>query len=77
MSLDMADGLGRQTRVVKQGSTLRQPCYIRSMRDRLFFPLAILFALAMIAVAMVWPRGMGAATPSFGGAPPPAASTPR
>ena len=47
------------------------------MRDRLFFPLATLFALAMIAVAMVWPRGMGAATPSFGSPPPPAASAPQ
>ncbi len=35
------------------------------MRDRLFFPLAALLALAMIAVALVWPRGMGATHPSF------------
>ena len=35
------------------------------MRDRVFFPLAALFALGMIAVALVWPRGMGASFPSF------------
>ena len=35
------------------------------MRDRVFFPLAALFALGMIALALIWPRGMGAAYPSF------------
>lgn len=35
------------------------------MRDRVFFPLAALAALAMIALALIWPRGMGAAFPSF------------
>ena len=35
------------------------------MRDRVFFPLAALLALAMIAAALIWPRGMGAALPSF------------
>jgi len=35
------------------------------MRDRVFFPLAALLALAMIALALIWPRGMGAAHPSF------------
>jgi len=35
------------------------------MRDRVFFPLAALAALAMIALAVIWPRGMGAAFPSF------------
>lgn len=35
------------------------------MRDRVFFPLAALAALAMIALALIWPRGMGAALPSF------------
>lgn len=35
------------------------------MRDRVFFPLAALLALAMIALAVIWPRGMGAAYPSF------------
>jgi len=29
------------------------------MRDRVFFPLAALLALGMIAVALIWPRGMG------------------
>ena len=44
---------------------MRGPCYIPFMRDRVFFPLAALAALAMIAVALIWPRGMGAAFPSF------------
>ena len=35
------------------------------MRDRVFFPLAALLALAMIALALIWPRGMGANYPSF------------
>jgi len=35
------------------------------MRDRVFFPLAALLALGMIAVALIWPRGMGANYPSF------------
>jgi hypothetical protein len=42
------------------------------LRDRFFFPLCLLAALAMIALAIVWPRGMGAAEPSFGPAAPPA-----
>jgi hypothetical protein len=44
---------------------MRAPCYIRSMRDRVFFPFAALLALGMIALALIWPRGMGAAYPSF------------
>lgn len=35
------------------------------MPDRVFYPLAALAALAMIALALIWPRGMGAALPSF------------
>jgi len=35
------------------------------MRDRVFFPLCALLALTMIALALIWPRGMGAAYPSF------------
>ena len=35
------------------------------MRDRVFFPLAALLALGMIAVALIWPRGLGANYPSF------------
>jgi hypothetical protein len=50
------------------------------MRDRVFFPLAALIALAMIAAALVWPRGMGAAEPSpahpFTVTPTPAAPVP-
>ena len=62
---------------VKRGSSARAPCYIRSMRDRVFFPLAALAALAMIALALISPRGMGASLPSFSHplttlAPPPA-----
>lgn len=35
------------------------------MRDRVFFPLAALLALGMVALALIWPQGMGAAFPSF------------
>ncbi|MDP1632452.1 MAG: hypothetical protein Q8L66_13635 [Caulobacter sp.] len=40
------------------------------MPDRAFFTLTALIALAMIALALVWPQGMGAPGPSFGLAPP-------
>ncbi len=33
------------------------------MPDRLFFPLVALIALALIALAMVWPQGQGARSP--------------
>jgi hypothetical protein len=51
------------------------------MRDRVFFPLCALLALTMIALALIWPRGMGAAHPSFADpltvpAPVPAPPTP-
>ena len=37
------------------------------MDDRLFFPFVVLVALAMIALAMNWPQGLGArSTPPFG-----------
>jgi hypothetical protein len=45
------------------------------MRDRFFYPLALLAALAMVALAMVWPQGMGTPSPGAFGhpmAPPPA-----
>ncbi|MFZ5670350.1 MAG: hypothetical protein ACOY4K_12725 [Pseudomonadota bacterium] len=41
------------------------------LRDRVFFPLCLLAAAAMIALALAWPRGMGAAEPSLGPAAPP------
>ncbi len=31
--------------------------------DRVFYPLAILVAVAMVAAALVWPVGQGARTP--------------
>lgn len=34
------------------------------MRDRVFFPLMALLAAAMIALALVWPQGMGAPSPA-------------
>ncbi|MDQ0464509.1 hypothetical protein QO010_002290 [Caulobacter ginsengisoli] len=48
------------------------------MRDRLFYPLALLAAAAMIALAMVWPQGLGTTSPApfghpMGPAPPPEA----
>ncbi|HLK26125.1 MAG TPA: hypothetical protein VKT30_15830 [Caulobacteraceae bacterium] len=33
------------------------------MSDRIFFSLAALVAIAMIALAAVWPQGMGARSP--------------
>ncbi len=33
------------------------------MRDRFFFPLMALIAAAMIALALVWPQGMGTPSP--------------
>jgi len=40
------------------------------MRDRLFFPLLGLIAAGMIALAMVWPQGLGTRAPApFGHAP--------
>ena len=33
------------------------------MRDRYFYPLMALIAAAMVALAMVWPQGMGAPSP--------------
>jgi hypothetical protein len=40
------------------------------MSDRALFPLMGLFAVAMIALALVWPQGQGARSPGpFGHAP--------
>jgi hypothetical protein len=40
------------------------------MSDRFFLPLMALFALALIALAMVWPQGYGARSPGpFGSTP--------
>ncbi len=40
------------------------------MSDRLFFPLAAALALAMVALAAVWPQGLGARSPGpFGHTP--------
>ena len=33
------------------------------MRDRLFFPVLALTALAMVVVALVWPQGLGDRSP--------------
>ena len=43
-------------------------CYDSPMSDGVFFVLAGLAAAAMIAVAMVWPQGMGAPSPAPFGA---------
>lgn len=43
------------------------------MKDGIFYPLAILAGLAMIALAMVWPQGLGTVSPApFGHAMAPA-----
>ena len=40
------------------------------MSDRIFLPLMTLVAIAMIALAMVWPQGYGARSPApFGSTP--------
>jgi hypothetical protein len=40
------------------------------MVDRLFFPLIGLLALALVALAMVWPQGLGERSPGpFGETP--------
>ena len=44
------------------------------MTDRLFFPLLILVALALIALALVWPQGLGRPSPRPFAKPAPAAS---
>ena len=33
------------------------------MRDRFFYPLMALIAAAMIALALVWPQGLGEPSP--------------
>ncbi|MCX7588318.1 hypothetical protein [Phenylobacterium sp. 58.2.17] len=40
------------------------------MSDRLFYPLAAILALALVALAAVWPQGLGARSPGpFGHTP--------
>ncbi|WP_172448610.1 hypothetical protein [Caulobacter mirabilis] len=34
------------------------------LRDRIFFPLCILIAAGMVALALVWPQGMGQPSPA-------------
>jgi hypothetical protein len=47
------------------------------MDDRLFFPLLALAVAGMIALAAVWPQGLGRRSPPpFGHAPPIAAPAP-
>ena len=33
------------------------------LSDRVFYPLAVLAALALVGLAMVWPQGQGAPSP--------------
>ena len=35
------------------------------MRHRVFFPLMALIAMALIAIALVWPVGLGRPVPEF------------
>ena len=39
------------------------------MSDRVFFSLAALIAIALIALALVWPQGQGARSPEPFGEP--------
>ena len=43
-------------RIASEGYTL-------PMRDRFFYPLMALIAAAMIALALVWPQGLGEPSP--------------
>jgi hypothetical protein len=38
--------------------------------DRVFYPLAFLFAAALVALALVWPQGQGAPSPGAFAKPP-------
>ena len=40
------------------------------MRDRLFFPAVALAALVMVALALVWPQGLGDRSPGVFGRTP-------
>ena len=42
----------------------------RMIPDRVFYPLAILFAAALVALALVWPQGQGAPSPGPFAKPP-------
>ena len=58
---------------------MRRRCYESAMSDGVFFVLAGLAAAAMIALAMVWPQGLGTRSPAPFGTPvvsdaPPAAA---
>jgi hypothetical protein len=47
------------------------------MRDHVFFPVMALIALALIALSLVWPQGLGARSPApFGHAPSPMRAPP-
>ena len=43
--------------------------YAPTMSDRLFFPLVALIALALVALSLVWPQGLGAPSPAPFGHP--------
>ena len=46
------------------------PCYSRAMSDRVFFPAVAAAALIMLALALVWPQGLGTRSPGpFGHTP--------
>jgi hypothetical protein len=46
------------------------------MSDRVFFPLMALVALALVALSLVWPQGLGTRSPAPFGHPPPPVRTP-
>jgi hypothetical protein len=46
------------------------------MEDRLFFPIVAVVVLAMIALAAVWPQGLGRRSPPPFGFSPPVAAPP-
>jgi hypothetical protein len=46
------------------------PChYKRAMSDKIFYPFAALVAIALIALSLVWPQGLGQVSPKPFGHP--------
>ena len=71
-----ASGLGREGPIVKPGRAaegLARPAasrYMQAMLDRFFLPALAVLALGIVALAMVWPQGLGDRSPGpFGSTP--------
>jgi hypothetical protein len=51
-------------------STPREPLYPQAMLDRLFLPALVALTVVIVALAMVWPQGLGDRSPGPFGSPP-------